>query len=338
MSQLLRDYEITVGSAAEVFAGKPEQLKKSSTATVITNLQFDGSVSVSNDHTTTSNDNTQFKFVNLSNEIKEQLRVEGAAMMIRAGYTDASVRDVSGEIVRKPDELPVVFVGTILHTFTTRRGNDMVTQVYASSDKLERAYIKTSHSFPPNTEVAAVINYLLNQIDMPQEHVDLSSVANKRYSGGLAIYGKSMEQLQRICNEWNLRFFVHDKKLNIVPLQPNRASKVEVWDIYPNHVIDAPEEIYERSQTKDTTPSGKQKKKPSELKAGETQEVEDGKRTIIKHGLNITLHLDGRIKVGSHVRINEMDTKNGVYRVEKLTHTMSFIGGSWTTQLEMIPV
>lgn len=328
--QRLRDYQIIVGSSAEAFSGKPELQKKAKDATILENLQFEGTVSVSNKKSTTSNDSTQFKFYNLSKQIQEQFKVPGATMMIRAGYTDVSDRTPSGEIVRKPEELPVVFLGTIIHSFTVRRGQDVVTTVYASSDMMERATSKGSYSFSPGTKVSEVINTLLNHIDLPRGHIDLLSVDQKVYVGGLSIYGKLMNALQRICDEWNLRFFVHDKKVNIVPKIPNKESKVVVWDVFPFNIIDTPERSYERTQTKD--------KKASKRKSKTSDKAQDEKATVTKNGVSITLHLDGRIKVGSHVRINNLDDFNGLYRVEGLSHQLSYRGGSWSTGLDLLPM
>ncbi|WP_400217231.1 hypothetical protein [Escherichia coli] len=329
MMQRLRDYQIIVGSSAEAFSGKPELQKKAKDATILEKLQFDATVQVSSEKSKTSNDIMQIRLTNLSKDIKEQFKVPGATIMIRAGYTDITQRDLSGNIQRKPDELPVVYLGTIEHTITTRRGNDSVTIAYASSDKVERAVTKVSQSFPPGTKVSDIIESLLKVINLPRGHIDLSSVKDEVYRGGLSVYGKAMNSLTDICDEWNLKFFVHDKKVNVVPRQPNGKSKVEVWDIFPNHIIDFPEGSYTRSQSKP------QKSKTSGQK---TKTKKDEKETVVKEGVTIKLHLDGRIKCGSHVRINEIEGFNGVYRVESLSHNMSYIGGDWSTELQLLSV
>ncbi|WP_034455986.1 hypothetical protein [Buttiauxella noackiae] len=338
MSSRLRDYEITVGSASEVFGGDPSQLKRSATASVVTNLQIEGSVSVSNDYTNTQSDMAQFKIYNLSSALKDQFKIPGAAIMIRAGYTDSSKRDESGEIIRDAEDLPVVYVGTIIHTTTTRRGNDVVTVVYASSDKLERAMIKTSNAFAPGVPVTAVIEYFLSLINMPRAHIDLSSVASNAYSGGLSVYGNAFAELQRVCSEWKLKLFVHDKQINIVPAVPNEKSTVEVWDIYSGDILDVPEQTYERTQTREKVLKSGKTPAVKELKPGEVLTVEDGLRTVTKNGLNFSVPLDGRIKVGHYVRLNDIGDVTGVYRVEKLSHSFTYIGGSWSTSLETIPV
>lgn len=326
--QRLRDYQIIVGSSAEAFSGKPELQKKAKDATILENLQFDCTVQASSEKSKTSNDIMQIRLTNLSKQIQEQFKVPGATIMIRAGYTDISQRDASGEIIRKPDEFPVVYVGTIEHCDSGRRGNDSVTVAYASSDKLERAVVKVSQSFPPGSKVSDVIEFLIKTIGFPRGHIDLSSVKGAVYKGGLSVYGKAMNNLTNICDEWNLKFFVHDKRLNIVPRIPNGKSKVEVWDVSPSNIIEYPEGTYERTQSKP-------KKKHGEKKA----KVKDDKETVVKTGLNITLHLDGRIKVGSYVRINEIEGYNGVYRVESLSHQMSYRdNGNWSTELHLIPV
>lgn len=327
--QRLRDYQIVIGTSADAFSGKPELQKKAPDATVLENLQFDCNIKVSNEKTKTSNDIMQLRMVNLSKEIKDQFKVTGATLMIRAGYTDASQRDSSGEIIRKPEDLPVIYVGTIEHSFTTRRGNDMVTVVYASSDKMERATTKISHAFPPSTKVTDIIEVLLKEIGFPRGHIDLSSVKSSSYVGGLSVYGKTFEQLQTVCDEWNLRFFVQNKQVNIVPVQPNANKKVDVWDVFPSDILEAPEGSYERTQTKPKDIHGKVKKK---------SQKRDDKETVVKIGLELKLHLDGRIKVGSFVRVNDVEDFTGVYRVEGISHSMSFIGGDWSTTLSMLPV
>ncbi|KAB0884834.1 hypothetical protein [Cronobacter muytjensii] len=139
-----------------------------------------------------------------------------------------------------------------------------------------------------------------------------------------------MTALQRVCDEWDLRFFVHDKTVNVVPKIPNKKSKIAVWDVFPQDIIDTPERSYERTQTKDS--------KANKAKSKDTSKPHDDKATVTKNGVSITLFLDGRIKVGSHIRINNLNDFNGIYRVESLNHQLSYRNGGWSTGLELLPV
>ena len=331
MDRGLRDYEIIVGSAADAFAAKPESQTKTTDATIISGLQFEASINVTSDKDKSSSDSTQITLFNLSKELKDQFKVPGTTVMIRAGYTPVDSRDANGAMVRKPEELPVVYLGTVLHSFSGKRGSDNVTTVFASTDAVERSITKTSDAFPPGTKVTAVIESLVKKLALPKGHVDLTSIKDSVYQGGISLYGKVSDELTRVCEEWNLNFFIHDKKVNIVPKTPNKKAKVEVYDIYPIHLIGDPEGTYERT-------ASRKKAKGETTAKGKSHKKTDPKETITKNGLNIAVHLSGQLKVGNHIRINELADFNGVYRIERLTHSMSYIGGDWSTKLELLPV
>lgn len=320
----------------------------------IDKMQFTASISYSTEKTDVSSDETTFEIYNLNHESSEKFKRNGATIMLRAGYDTQFERDESGEIIMDYNSLPIIYMGTILWASTVKRGTDKVTKVICSSDAMERDVIKASIGYAPKTKKADVIKDLAKKMGFSTLELDLASLGDKAYVSGLSIYGSVAKALNKVCQENGLMWFTQNKQIRIMPIEA--MPKDTAWEVWPFQVIDSVEGYYKRNQSvkkppKKTTHSrGKHKAKtPAAPKREDTTRTttaqEDGSKlnTTIKTGLKFKTFLDGRFKLGDNVVIRgsdeyleQINNANGEFRIISIAHDLDFMGGSWTTELELI--
>lgn len=308
----LRKYELTVG----IFSDTPQESSKTADAYFISELDMSCSIQADNAKSHTSSDNTTLTLTNLPKEARDELKKQGCMVMLKAGYSDR--------------DLPVLYVGTVIHSRTAQSGNDKITTVIASGDMMERSGNTISHSFAPNTSAKVIIETLIKQMGLPRGNVDLSTLNGKVYGSGISVYGRTANELTRLCGENNLRWFTTNKRINVQPYRPNQTMNVEVWDVYPEQMLGSITETYSQTQTID---------KPKKQKKGDTAIIKPiSMNTVTKNSVSVSVHLDGRINVGSYVRLNDVGDFIGVYRAEGVNHRLGYRSGSWETSLDLLPV
>ncbi|EHZ8238422.1 hypothetical protein K6R49_003724 [Escherichia coli] len=332
--QIARAYQIIVGNDVKAFAGNASsQGKDESNATILDQLQFTTSIQIDNDFSKNQSDDVTFDIINLSKEFEQAFKSDGATLMLRAGYYQDEKRLADGSLYVDNDDLPVIFLGTIYHSFSYKQGQDEITRVFVSTDKVERATTKDSLSFSPGSKLSEIISDLAKRMPFTVNKIDFGNVGGKVYVGGLSLYGKVANMLTRVCDENGLTWFVHNKKLTVQPIRPVKDSAQTPWDIHPADMIESVKATYTRSRTK----VGK-KSKGEELKPGEKVTVADGMKTVIKSGVTVTVLLDGRLMVGDFVRLNDIGDLAGDYRINSIRHQLSYRQGDWTTELECVAV
>lgn len=332
--QIARAYQIIVGNDVKAFAGDASgQGKNDANATILDQLQFSASIQIDNDFSKNQSDEVTFDIVNLSKEFEQAFKSDGATLMLRAGYYQDEKRLADGSLYVDNDDLPVIFLGTIYHSFSYKQGQDEITRVFVSTDKVERATTKDSLSFAPGSKLSEIISDLVKRMPFKVNKIDFGNAKGKVYVGGLSLYGKVASMLSRVCDENGLTWFVHNKKLTVQPTKPVKDSAQYPWDIYPSDMIEGVKATYTRSRTKVD-----KKDKHEEPKPGEKVTVADGMKTVIKSGVNVTVFLDGRLMVGDFVRLNDIGDLAGDYRINSIRHQLSYRQGDWTTELECVAV
>lgn len=315
----------------------------------IDKLQFTASINYTSEKTDVSSDETTFEIYNLNRESASKFKRAGATIMLRAGYDTQFERDAYGEIIMDYESLPIIYMGTIVWATTYKRGVDKITKVICSSDSAERDVIKVSMGYAPKTRKADVIKDLVNKMGLAVLELDLESLGDTAYTGGLSIYGSVSEALNRICEENGLMWFTHNKQIRIMPI--TAKSVTTAWEVWPFQVIDSVEGYYKRNQTvkkptkQKTHSRGKEKTPKSEDQTITTETRADGSKltTTTKTGLRFKTFLDGRFKLGDNVVIRGSDEyieqandASGQFRIISLSHQLDFRGGAWTTELELV--
>lgn len=336
MAIQFRDYALLVGNEKQAFTENNSQsIYDDANTTIISGLQINVDVQYTSDKSKSSSDDTCISLYNLSDELIKTFHAQGCQIMLRAGYFDNMNRDASGNLIPKYDELPVIYIGTVQHVSSMRIGNDEVTAVICSSDKLERAITNISDTFPAGSKLKDILNTLIKKLNFSTGKIDLGDAENRIYEGGISVYGRVQDELNSICEENGLKWFTHNKTVSVMPLRPNQSHNNNAWDIGPDIILETVKDEYHRSQTRDRGTSRRKSKAP---KAGEVVSISDALKTKIKQGVTVKVILDGRIRTGDLVKLSDTDDYNGLYRVDSMRHHLDYRGGNWSTELSIVAV
>ncbi|HCM7357822.1 TPA: hypothetical protein N3288_000228 [Klebsiella aerogenes] len=349
----LKAYQLCVGTEIHSFGNNASQASTSDeTMYSIDNLAMTASFSHDADNTRYSSDDSTLSVWNLNEQTRQAFHKVGATILLRAGFDTEWKNGTDGVIVPDYDTLPLLYLGTITHTQDFKQAStpDVETRVWLSTDKIERGAIQVGSSFQPGVKRTEVIDYLVKQMGFPVVRCDYQHLQGKVYLSGIVIHGNAAVNLTRVCKENGLQWHVHNKQISITR-SDNLAlsSEQEAWSLTPDSIISIAG-YYERVATAydDTSSKGKPRRvrKAKVTHTPEDTKVtkSDGLKTRTKTGVNVTLFLNGSIKMHDLVKIDGMnkylpDTANdGLYRVIGINHELDYLGdGAWTTALKLIP-
>ncbi|AXN57385.1 hypothetical protein Erwinia_phage_Tian_00052 [Erwinia phage Tian] len=348
-----RVYQLAVGAESIGFNNQPTgHAKDTENLVFFTELQFTANISYTDQKSKTGTDDTTIEMYNLAPEMRARFKAVGATVMIRAGYDDIFPRNEdTGYVEVDYDALPIVYLGTVLYSYTYKKGADLITKLICSNDKLERATTKTSIAFPAGVAKKTVISNLMKTLDLAVIESDLANVTGI-YHNGFTVYGSVSDALTRVCEENGLKWFTFNKQIRVIPAEP--TSSGEGWAIGASNIIGSVEGYYRRTRKalKTTTT-------PTSIGAAseDTQTTESsgsvdfaamasasssggsgGKRPkviVVKTGVRITVHLDGRIRLGDTVQLSDSIDFDGTYRVKGIAHNLDYTGDRWTTELDL---
>ncbi|XAO54242.1 baseplate hub protein [Yersinia phage vB_YenM_P778] len=337
-----RVYQLAIGDESKGYDNQPtEHSKDDNNMSYFTDMQFSCSVNYTSDKSKTSTDDTSFDIYNLNPDSRAKFLVEGATVMLRAGYDDNFERDAAGDVVPNYETLPIIYLGSVSYAVTQKRGVDMVTKVFCSNDKIERLTTMTSTTYAQGTKRSAVITDLVKQLNLAILEIDTSTIKDAVYEGGISVYGRVADELTRICEENGLMWYTHNKQVRVTPLAA--APKTLAWEIRPFQVIDSVEGYYKRTQTKikpkkaSAHPRGAKKKtEPAPLPENTTVTTKDGIKTKVRKGVRCKVHLDGRLKLGDNVKLIDTGDFDGQYKIISIQHSLNFRGGEWSTELDLV--
>ena len=340
-----RVYQLAVGAESTGFNDSAtEHSKDEENLVYFTELQFTASISYTSKKSKTGTDDTTIEMYNLSPDMRVRFKSVGATVMLRAGYDDIFPRNEdTGYIEVDYDALPVVYLGTILYSYTYRRGVDLITKLICSNDKLERASTKASISFPSGVAKKTVVSSLMKTLNLTVMESDLSNVAGV-YENGFSVYGSAADALTKVCDENDLTWFAYNKQLRVVPKEASKSG--DAWAIGEKNVIGSVEGYYKRtrkalksSTTKPTSVGSSTEEVDFKAEAAKLGGGASGsnkpKTVVVKTGVRITIHLDGRIRLGDTVVLSDTYDFDGDYRVKGLSHNLDYTGDKWTTELDL---
>lgn len=355
----IRVYQITVGTESATFSsGTGQHNSTQMDAVQFNNVKISASLSIDNSPTKTSSDDVEFRIYNLNKSARQALMQENATIMLKAGYDTTWQRDADGNIQEQYDDLPIVFIGGIVHCYTKKdvQSNDIVTVVNCSSDQKIRGMTKTSVSYKPMTRKKDVIQDLINRLGFPTSRVELDSLGDTAYPSGLSVYGSVSDALTTACKENGLQFSIHNGTLSVIkansqPPSGTQSTSVDAWLYTPAQMLEIDSYFEQKSVklvAKKTNTSRGKTKANTDDKEDQSVTTKNGVRTRTTHGLTMKTPLNGLVKMHDYIKIDGLsavepdgsdgDLRDGIYRVIRIDHQISWPSGDWSTNLKMVEV
>ncbi|WP_421589470.1 hypothetical protein [Rahnella aceris] len=335
----------------------PSNHTQSKTVPALTDVQMTASLSTSMNSGGISSDDVQFKLYNLSPEMRSRFEVEGNAVIFRAGYSFHWTMDVqTGQRNEHYESLPVLFTGYVIHSYTSREGTDLVTTVYASTDKVLRAVTKTSIAYKPNTKRSSVVKDLASKFGLPIVEFNTGNLGDRAYVSGFSYWGSVSNALDKVCLENGLKWIIERGQLRVIPAQ--FAANEQVWTINSGNLMSLHGSFSRTAKSHPQTSKKSQQRVRSinnEVPAaGEVSTASqfNGKTIITKTKNEITckLFLSPELKLGDCIQFDQDLNKylgddkmrefnaRGIFRVTDIHHSLDYRGGDWSTELKIAPV
>jgi hypothetical protein len=279
---------------------------------------------------------TKLKFINLSDEIIENIKVD-TTIIVRAGYRS----NLTGDFVDASVEigslaLPDLFVGQVVAFYTDSSTVDKVTEIMCGEGRTVQRNSRVSRTFPANSTRLDVINKLvsdikshgipLGRITLPDSGTRERRILDSPYLSGYSCYGYLMAELTKVAEACNMRVFMASGRLYI---EPTTQTKEQI----PLATVTKP--LAQSVAIVKITPSNvKGSVNASNISANNTPSNADGKKE--SKTLSLTTYLDGRISIDKVVELSGFDvTLNGEYSISSLKYVGNYRGGTWETQLTL---
>lgn len=238
---------------------------------------------------------------NASKDTRAKLERKNAYVILQAGYEN---------------DIGIVFTGTILKAYTTKQGNNVVTELLCQDSNIQLKTSRVSFSWPPNTSYAAIINDVANQMQkqgisiglINTDESNLPSLPSPKDTiakGGYTFQGMATQLLDKLCSQFKYSWYI---TLNELYIHPKYFKNFTVQYDMPLDIIKS---IRPENDTSDDVPSIE---KPVEFK--------------------LVTFLDHRIKIGQLIRISEGDYK-GTYKVKEVSTNLSYENGDWDSTLKL---
>jgi hypothetical protein len=238
---------------------------------------------------------------NISDETRkflEQHQGNNPSLLLRAGYeTDT--------------EIPIIFKGEVITSSDVFQGNTRITtlQLKSGATNLKEAY--TVKSYRAGTRVEDIIKYTVGDLKLPYGTLYFprgNDVRIQTINKPVIINNPTKEFLRKFCTDNGYKFWIEDGTVNVLP---------------DNYVIRAGEFVFDISA--DTNMIGSPSISDTDAAASEKQ---SGNRSNI----TVKTTLNGAYTLGAKVNITSK-FHNGVYEILGITHSGTFEGSDWYSDL-----
>lgn len=268
----------------------------------ITDLHFTAKIQRATKGSGSSSDQTSFEIYNLSSFSRAYAELEGAVIILKAGYANSK-------------KLPLVYAGQIKKVYTTTDGADSVTHIVAGDAYSPRKNSRISKYYPPFFSKTDIIrDVALSLPGIAESVIATPKLDSQFYNSGYSATGKTIEVLEKLCQSEGYEVIIENNRVTVRP-EFFSADSIE----------------FNRLRAIGFQLSPTQIKRSSGKMNNNVQDLSNQKTT--KAGYEFHLFLEGRIHNGSFVEVQEGPLE-GVYKVIGLTHKLSYRGQDWDTVVD----
>ena len=237
-------------------------------------------------------------------------RIQDESLVIlKAGYeTDSS--------------LPLICSGQLIHSYTERSGNDMITYLVCKDSYVPIKDKRLSLSFAPGKfTYRQILQELLNQakklgiasgvINIPRVSAEtlITLRLNREASQGYVVEGSLFESIKALCEQVGLVSYIQLNTLYVEPKSHHPRELLDITTVNKDSVVGIV------SPLNNSTTSGVGSKKAP-------------------NGVKFKTFLNGRIVLANYVQVITGQEDPPLYEPTKITHTLDYEGTSWFTGVE----
>ncbi len=215
-------------------------------------------------------------------------------------------------IVRKPIKIQIsagydgqarhIFTGDLRHGYSAMSGPDWETRLQLADGDRAFRYARINRSYKPGTSVLTALRDAAGGMGLSlPSNVEASTELREQFSAGISLYGAARDELSRLLAPYGYRWSVQNGQLQI--LRDDETREDRAWPITADKDMHGSPEW--------TTPT----------KAGEAPKLK------VRCALYPELTPGGTTEIVS-------SAVNGIFRIEKVTHTGDTHGDEWATEIQ----
>lgn len=273
----------------------------SNDAVMINNLQIKVKIARTSKGDSANIDATTFEIYNMSEETRKYAELEGAVIILKAGYASKS-------------ELPILYAGQIKSVSTEKSPPEVITRIVAGDAYVPQKNARISKYYPPSTPKAAVIKDIaLSLQGVGEGFFATDSLTNSYFNGGYSASGKVTDVLSKLCKSLGYSYVIENNRIYISP------KEVEAGSVDYDKLI-----VRALSFSESSIKAGSGKMNDN------TKDLSNSKTT--KAGYKFNIFLDGRVRTASYVKVTDGELA-GVYKVTDVVHTLDWRGKDWNTEI-----
>lgn len=220
------------------------------------------------------------------------------------------------------EELPILFVGTIVSSNPEKNGADTKTVIKCSDSKFARDQVDLQLSLPPETytyrRVIEALLGLAGKAGVPSEFVTTDGIVDEKLDAGFTFDGLLFRELEKFCSSIQYKVVYHLGRIRVEPKQYDNSTTATT--INKDNILQG---IHKVSKSKGVSSTD----------------------TESTSGLKFKTFLNGGITVNGDV-VNGIDLNvpvfidiagyEGLYDPKKVSHKMDSEGSEWTTEVEVV--
>lgn len=284
----------------------------------ISSLHIEADITYSSNKTSSNNQTSTIRIFNARPETQKFIKQNGV-LFLKAGfetqdpYSEETQTEGGLQSQERNNDIPLIFIGQIEKVRTEKEGQDTITTIVCKDLGFDIRSVRVSQGFPKGTSYRYIVKKLLSlaaKEGMPTGYFaepdgnQVDRMEGKAPSG-FVVEGNLVEQLNTICSDLGYRAYISLGKIYVEPV--NRKIRYETVVLKPINI-------------------------KGQVRREESSEGDgvDGPNEVI--GIRVNTFLNGSIASNKMLKIEEGQYA-GLYKIESVSHSLSYEGDVWDTEI-----